>query len=125
MESTMAGAVVAAPSGSRVAVRIAIDTEFNVSAVVARQKANRYLLMNLGDQLHAGEPELMVGERLWWRVPVLLGLSQGGYLGKVGELLVDAQSGAVESGPATSLVHMADYADMLYERATQGAGTAE
>ena len=125
MESPVAGAIVAAPGGSRVAVRIEIDTEFNVSAVAARQKANRYLLMNLGDQLHAGEPELMVGERLWWRVPVLLSLSQGGYLGKVGELQVDAQSGGVESAPATSLAQMADYADMLYERATQGAGTTE
>jgi hypothetical protein len=68
----MAGVVVAAPSGSRVAVRIEISADFNVTAVAARQKANRYLLMTLGDQLHAGEPELMIGERLWWRVPVLL-----------------------------------------------------
>jgi hypothetical protein len=121
----MAGVVVAAPSGSRVAVRIEISADFNVTAVTARQKANRYLLMNLGDQLHAGEPELMIGERLWWRVPVLLSLSQGGYLGKVGELQVDAQSGAVEPALETSLAQIADYADMLYERATQGAGTSE
>ena len=125
METTMAGVVVAAPSGSRVAVRIEISSDFNVTAVAARQKANRYLLMTLGDQLHAGEPELMIGERLWWRVPVLLSLSQGGYLGKVGELQVDAQSGAVESAPEISLAQMADYADMLYERATQDAGTIE
>ena len=125
MESTVAGAVVAAPSGSRVAVRIEISADFNVTAVAARQKANRYLLMNLGDQLHAGEPALMIGERLWWRVPVLLSLSQGGYLGKVGELQVDAQSGTVEPDSATSLTQMANFADMLYERATQGAGTTE
>ena len=125
METTMAGVVVAAPSGSRVAVRIEISSDFNVTAVAARQKANRYLLMNLGDQLHAGEPELMIGERLWWRVPVLLSLSQGGYLGKVGELQVDAQSGAVEPALETSLAQIADYADMLYERATQDAGTSE
>ena len=30
MESPVAGAIVAAPGGSRVAVRIEIDTEFNV-----------------------------------------------------------------------------------------------
>lgn len=115
MEHTVAGTVLAAPGGSRVAVRIEISAEFNVTAVAARQKANRYLLMNLGDQLHAGEPELMIGERLWWRVPVLLSLSQGGYLGKVGELQVDAQSGAVESDPTTSLTQMANYADMIFQ----------
>jgi len=45
MERTVAGAVIAAPNGSRVAGRIEISAEFNMTAVAARQKANRCLLM--------------------------------------------------------------------------------
>ena len=41
------------PVPGRVSVKIEIDTEINISAYVARQKANRFLILQAGDQLGA------------------------------------------------------------------------
>ena len=106
------------PTGSRVVVHIEVSAAFNISSEMARQRANRFLLMHLGDQLYAGEPELLVGREIAWRVPVHLSLSLGGYLGKVGSLRIDAQSGAIAVESPQTLEQIADYADVLYERAT-------
>jgi hypothetical protein len=104
--------------GSRVMIQIAVSADFNISAEVARQRANRFLIMNLGDQLYAGVPELVISEHLAWRVPVHLALSRGGYLGKVGDLRIDAQNGDIALEPPQTLSQMADQAEVLYERAT-------
>jgi len=108
----------APPVGSRVIIQVAVSADFNISAEVARQRANRFLIMNLGDQLHAGSPELVIGEHLSWRVPVHLALSRGGYLGKVGYLRIDAQTGDIEIEPPQTLARLADHGEILYERAT-------
>ena len=92
---------------------------------MARQKANRYLLLNLGDQLHAGVPELVVGEQMLWRVPILLSFSQGGLVGKVGDLQVDAQAGIVAPYPPDTLDSIAAFAELLYDRSTQTTRTAQ
>ncbi len=117
IDSRMTVADLALPTGSRVVMRLEVSADFNVSAEVARQKANRFLIMNLGDQLHAGSPELTVGRRLTWRVPVHLALSRGGYQGKVGDLQVDAQTGDIAIEWPQTLEDMANHAEILYERA--------
>jgi hypothetical protein len=122
-EITMGGTSL--PTGSRVVLRIEVSTDFNISADIARQRANRFLIMNLGDQLSAGSPELVVGERLFWRMPVNLTLSQGGNLGRVGDIQVDAQTGDVQVEPPQTLDQLADQAEMLYERATLPPRTGE
>jgi hypothetical protein len=113
------------PTGSRVVFHIEVSADFNISADVARQKANRFLILNLGDQLSAGQPELVVGERLSWRMPVNLTLSGRGNLGKVGDIQVDAQTGDVQIEPPQTLDQLTDQAEMLYERATSSPGTGE
>ncbi len=113
------------PTGSRVVFHIEVSADFNISAEVARQKANRFLIMNLGDQLSAGEPELVVGDRLFWRMSVNLTLSRQGYLGKVGDIQVDAQTGDLQVEPPQTLNQLADQAETLYERATLSPGTSE
>jgi hypothetical protein len=113
------------PVGSRIVIQVAVSADFNISAEVARQRANRFLIMNLGDQLYAGAPELLIGEQLAWRVPVHLALSRGGYLGKVGDLRIDAQTGDLEVEPPQSLVQMAEHAEVLYERAALSPKTGE
>jgi hypothetical protein len=115
----------APPVGSRVVFQFAVSADFNISAEVARQRANRFLIMNLGDQLHAGVPELVIGEHLAWRVPVHLALSRGGYLGKIGDLRIDAQTGDLEVEPPQSLAQMANHAEVLYERAALSPRTAD
>ncbi len=113
------------PAGSRVVFHIEVSADFNISADGARQKANRFLVMNLSDQLSAGEPELVVGERLFWRMPVNLTLSQGGTVGKVGDIQVHAQTGDLQIEPPQTIEQLADQAEMLYERATSSPGTGE
>jgi len=45
--------------------------------------------------MHAGEPQLVVGERICWRVPVILSLPPIGDLGEVGTVDVDVETGQV------------------------------
>jgi hypothetical protein len=58
------------PATSRVTVKIEVSADVNISAFTAKQKANHFLVMRVGDQFCAGQPELVVGPTLCWRVPV-------------------------------------------------------
>ncbi|MFQ6119162.1 MAG: hypothetical protein ACE5KE_04645 [Methanosarcinales archaeon] len=69
-----------------------IDSEFNITPIVAIQKANRYLITKVGNLLSAKEPELVVSDKLYWRVPVIYALPSKGKLGKVGEIWIDADT---------------------------------
>ena len=83
------------PTGqSKINLKIEVTAEINVSAFVARQKSNRFLITQAGDQLCAGDPELVVGPKVSWRVPVQYAPSRRGLLGIVGHLMVDADNGA-------------------------------
>lgn len=63
----------------------------------AQRKVTRFVALTLGTQLLAGEPEEEqpkdLDEGLFWGVPVLLSIPRRGVIGRVGEILVDAQSG--------------------------------
>ncbi len=65
-----------------------------ISAEQARRLVNRFLLMDVSTMLAAETPDLVIGERTIWRVPVWIGfLHQGRY--DVGTLDVDAQTGVI------------------------------
>jgi hypothetical protein len=104
------------PATSQVSVKIEVNAEVNVSAYVARQKANRFLIMQAGDQLCAGEPELVVGPKLAWRIPVQYAPSRRGPLGIVGHLLVDAESGAVSIDDGQTTEDLMERAEALHAR---------
>ncbi len=106
------------PATSRVTVKIEISTDVNISAFAARQRANHFLVMRAGDQLCAGQPELVVGPTLCWRVPVQYAPSRTGPLGIVGHLLVDAETGEVTVADGQASKDLLARADALYERAT-------
>jgi len=110
------------PDKSAISVRIEVSSEVNISAFAARQLANQYLLHRIGDQVGALEPELVVGERLFWRLPVQYAPSLLGPLGIVGHLLVDAQSGEVVIDDERNINSLIDSAEVLYERAALSAG---
>ncbi len=110
------------PAGSRVTLKIEITTDFNISSFVARQRVNRFLAVNVGNMLAAGEPELVVSNVLRWRVPVLFGTPVKGPLGKVGELVVDVDTGEVIVDDPTQLEEMMDHAEILYTRAASSPG---
>jgi hypothetical protein len=65
----------------------------NVTAFVAQQEVTRFVISKLGNQLCGDTPDLHVGERLCWSVPVVLTSPVRGAMGRVGEILVDADTG--------------------------------
>ena len=111
------------PATSQVNIKIEISAEVNVSAFVARQKANRFLIMQAGDQLGASTPELVVGPTLHWRVPVQYAPSRRGPLGIVGHLLVDAETGEVTVADGQTTEDLLERAEVLYARATLSTPT--
>jgi hypothetical protein len=85
-------------------VKVAIHIEAEVlDAEVARRKASEWLLDNVGNLLGATMPELLVvDEHLFWRFDVILGVPNlaqpgSGALYKVGQISLDATTGAIEN----------------------------
>lgn len=77
-------------------VAVHIDAEV-LDSEVARRKANVWLLTNAGNLLGAKNPELLLQDRLLWRMDVILSSPRRGYIGKVGQLCVDARTGEILS----------------------------
>ncbi len=83
--------------------RINVHIEADVlPAEVVRRKANVWLLNHVGNLLGAENPELVVTEKLLWRVEVILTSPTRGQLGKVGNLYLDAVTG--EALPGDNLI---------------------
>jgi hypothetical protein len=112
---------VSPPAGGRVTIHIEVTQDLNISAFAARQKANRYLLMQVGDQTVSGEPELVVGARIGWRLPVLLAPSMRGVMGTIGHLVVDAETGEITLGDNRSAADLVIAAEDLFARTAPAA----
>jgi hypothetical protein len=72
-----------------------VNTQANIMAFVARQKVTQFVVTRISSQLRGEAPDLHVGERLCWSVPVVLTSPARGPVGRVGEILVDAATGEV------------------------------
>src|SRR3954467_11591369 len=81
------------PAGATVDIPIHLTAPVNITPFVARQKVNAFVKMEISTQLRGEQPDLLVGERLCWSVPVVLGFPDRGVVGKVGEIQVDATTG--------------------------------
>lgn len=87
------------PGGMEVDLEIKIHTRLNISAYVAKQRANVALSLYCGQAFAVDEPILQVGTLVRWLVPVWLAPSQKRGRTKIGELVVNAQTGeVVDSG---------------------------
>lgn len=75
-----------------VVVHISADV---LSPEAARKRASGWLLDHVGSLLHAETPELIAGEKMVWRVQVVLTSPSRGRLGAVGSLDLDAVTGDV------------------------------
>ena len=87
------------PKTGRLEVDIKVTADVNVSAYAARQKVNDFVLSEISYMLHAGEPTLVLGERIRWRVPVILSLTSRGDVGEVGAIDVDVDTGQIHVTP--------------------------
>ena|SRR5437868_3680427 len=83
------------PQGATLSIQIELTAQANITAFAARQKATRFAVMEISSQILGDTPELVIGERLCWSVPLFLTSPEHGKLGKIGDVLVDASTGEV------------------------------
>ena len=109
------------PAESNLDISIRVTQPLNVTSFSARQKVTQYVMQELSTQLGADTPELSVGERVYWSVPVIFTLPGKGVLGRVGTLRVDAATGELLTDPQTEQ-ELLRHAEQLAQRATLPAG---
>ena len=105
----------ALPAGATVAIHIDITAQANITPFVARQKVTQLVVTEISSQLRGETPDLNVGERLCWSVPVVLTSPARGVVGRVGEVLVDAVTGEVLAD-TENLRRIGDNAERLAQR---------
>jgi hypothetical protein len=103
------------PQGATVAVRIEVTAPVNISPFVARQLVSQFVIQEISSQLRGDPPDLHVGERLCWSVPVVLTSPARGTVGRVGEILVDAGTGELLTD-ADTVPRIAENAERLAQR---------
>ena len=112
---------VALPTDSVLDINIRVTQPLNVTAFSARQRVTQYLMQELSTQLGGDTPDLTVGERVYWSVPVVFTLPGKGVLGRVGTLRVDAATGELLTDPQTEQ-EILRHAEQLAQRAALSAG---
>jgi hypothetical protein len=95
----MATLVESLPKTGRLEVDIKVTADVNISAYAARQKVNDFVLSDVSYMMHADAPTLVLGERICWRVPVILSLTSKGDVGEVGAIDVDVETGQIHVTP--------------------------
>lgn len=88
-------------SPSKLQINVHIDAEV-LDPEVARRKANVWLLLYAGNLLRADYPELILDKDLLWRYTVVLTSPQGGNVGRIGQICVQATTGEVLGSEALS-----------------------
>src|SRR5438874_11381760 len=89
------------PTESTLDITIRVTQPLNVTSFSARQRVTQYVLHELSTQLGGDTPELTLGERIYWSVPVVFTLPGKGVLGRVGMLRIDAGTGELLTDPLT------------------------
>ncbi len=74
-------------------LQIVVAATVNVDAKTARRQVTSWLVSEVGNMLVGEMPQLVIGERTLWRVPVVLTSSVAGTVGEVDTMDVDAGSG--------------------------------
>lgn len=77
-----------------------LPARVRIPAVVARRQVNVFVCSSISSSMGGGTPELVVGERLVWRVPVLLTFPAHGTIGTAGTIDVDAETGDLLTTPS-------------------------
>src|SRR5438270_10355389 len=109
------------PTESTLDITIRVTQPLNVTSFSARQRVTQHVLRELSTQLGGDTPELTIGERVYWSVPVVFTLPGKGVLGRVGTLQVDAGTGELLTDPHTEQ-EMLRHAEQLAQRAALPPG---
>lgn len=89
------------PTESTLDVNIHVTQPLNITSFSARQIVTQYVMLEISTQMGGGTPELTIGERVYWSVPVRFTMPGKGVLGRVGTLRVDAGTGELLTDPQT------------------------
>lgn len=81
------------PRTGQLDIQVTISATINVSAAQARRQVNRYVHQEVSYLMHGEAPNLIVAERVYWRVPIIFTYPSYGILGAVGSIDVDVESG--------------------------------
>ena len=108
---------------SKVKIKIEVSSEINVTAFIARQKANVFLITHLGNLLWAGEPKLAVNKNyLRWVIPIMYTIPR--HISKqIGQLAMDVDTGEIilrESNPST-IEEIDQYVQHIFQTTTQNS----
>src|SRR5262245_59855002 len=106
----------ALPTDSTLDISIRVTQPLHVTSFSARQRVTQYVMQELSTQLGGDTPELTVGERVYWSVPVVFTLPGRGVLGRVGMLRIDAGTGELLTDSQIEQEIMR-HADQLAQRA--------
>jgi hypothetical protein len=88
-----------ASQSGQLSINIQLSATVNVTAFSARQKVAGFVADEISTNMHAGEPTLVVGERICWRVPIILSMPPVGDRGEVGAIDVDVATGQLQVTP--------------------------
>ena len=67
-----------------------------VTAQAARRAVNRWLTWEVGEHIMTGTPELVLGQKLMWRIPIKVTAPTSGVLNdRIYDMMVDAITGEV------------------------------
>jgi hypothetical protein len=91
------------PHFGQVEFTLQVSGQIHYSAEVARRLVGRFIANEIAYLLRSGEPTLVMGSRIVWRVPVLLALPSQGMVGTVGHIDVDVETGELAITP--ELIH--------------------
>ncbi len=96
---------------AQLSVNIQLSASVNVTAFSARQKVTGFVADEISTQMHGGTPVLVMGERICWRVPVILSLPPIGDRGSVGDIDVDVETGQLIVTPSLveDIIRRAEY----------------
>ena len=112
---------VALPTDSVLDINIRVTQPLHVTAFCAQQRVTQYVMQELSTQLGGDTPDLTVGERVYWSVPVVFTLLGKGMLGRVGTLRVDTGTSELLTDPQTEQEIMR-HAEQLAQRAALSTG---
>jgi hypothetical protein len=93
----------------------AVSPELPITALRAQQLVNVLMTIEVSSQMLSQAPELVLGKRPCWSVPVWFTLPGMGLVGQAGRVLVDAHTGEVLAD-SESLREITENARLLAER---------
>jgi hypothetical protein len=105
------------PQSGQLAIDVHLTATVNVTAFSARQKVTGFVADEISTNMHAGEPKLVVSERIVWRVPIILSMPPTGDRGEVGMIDVDVETGQLNINQSL-IMEIERRAEYLVEHST-------